>query len=126
MKCKFIKNNGNQCEANTISNSQFCFWHDPDIDPEERRKARVDGGKANKIILKNPLPELIVKKPEDVILLLTDTINRVRSGEIDIKLANCLGVLSSCLIKAFETTQIEGRVEIIERAILEKRTTYNS
>ena len=62
-------------------------------------------------------------KTEDIIFLLTDTIQRVRSGEFDIKMANCLGILSGHLLKAFELAQIEGRVEIIEKTILERKTT---
>lgn len=126
MKCNHIKKNWSQCEANAINNSELCFFHDPNIDPEEKRLARVNGGKANKIILKQPLPVLAINETKDVIFLLVDTINRVRSWEIDIRLANCLGVLAGTLTKVFEMSQISDRVEVVEQKILEKKTTnYN-
>ena len=54
--------------------------------------------------------------------LLEDTVNRVRSGELDVKIGNCLGVLSGQVIKALEIVSVSNRVEIIERAILERTT----
>ena len=123
MRCNHIKANGGQCEANAINKGKYCFWHDPAISNDERREAQSKGGKANKIILSNPLPVIPINKTEDIIFLLTDTIQRVRSGEFDIKMANCLGILSGHLLKAFELAQIEGRVEIIEKTILERKTT---
>ncbi|HEY5589045.1 MAG TPA: hypothetical protein VIK86_08825 [Candidatus Paceibacterota bacterium] len=125
MKCSFIKPDGSQCNANPISDSRFCFFHDPNSD-EKKKEAQISGGKANKVILKEALPILIINESKDIISLLIDTINRVRSGEIDIRLANCLGVLSGQLIKAFEMCQISDRVEIVEQKILEKKTTYNN
>lgn len=125
MKCSFIKPDGSQCNANPISDSEFCFFHDPNSN-EKKKEAQISGGKANKVILKEALPILIINESKDIISLLIDTINRVRSGEIDIRLANCLGVLSGQLIKAFEMCQISDRVEIVEQKILEKKTTYNN
>jgi len=72
----------------------------------------------------NPLPELPINEPNDAVLLIVDTINRVRSGELDIKTANCLGFLTDKLLKAFEVSKLNDRVEIIERVILEKKTRY--
>jgi len=125
MKCSFIKPNGSQCNANPISDSEFCFFHDPNS-KERQKEAQISGGKANKVILKEALPVLTINESGDVITLLIDTISRVRSGEIDIRLANALGVLSGQLIKAFEMCQISDRVEIVEQKILEKKTTYNN
>ncbi|MCU0680556.1 MAG: hypothetical protein MUF50_04620 [Planctomycetes bacterium] len=125
MRCSYIKKNGGQCEAQSIIDSDFCFFHDPKLE-NEKKEAQIKGGQSGKVILKSPLPIITISKIEDVTLLLSDTINRVRSGEMDVKIANCLGVLSGQLIKAFETAQIENRVEVIEREILERKTTYNN
>jgi hypothetical protein len=125
MKCSFIKPDGSQCNANPISDSEFCFFHDPNSE-KKKKEAQINGGKANKIILKEALPVLTINESRDVITLLIDTISRVRGGEIDIRLANALGVLSGQLIKAFEMCQISDRVEVMERKILEKKTTYNN
>jgi len=123
-KCRFIKPDGAKCEAWAMSDSEFCYLHNPDISEKEKKEIQSKGGQANKIKVLEPLQPIALKEGEDVILLLEDTINKVRTGEIDLKVANCIGYLAGHLMKAIETAKLEGRVEIIERAILEKRKSY--
>ena len=124
MKCEFIKPDGTKCEAYAIKDSKFCYFHNPDISDEEKREAQSNGGKTKALTLKEPLPKLVLAKPEDAVLLIADTINRVRAGTLDIRTANCLGFLSDKLLKAFETSRLNDRLEVIERVILEKKTRY--
>jgi len=123
MKCEFIKTNGVKCEAHAIKGSEFCYFHNPDISDEEKREAQSNGGKTKALTLKEPLPELVLAEPADTVLLITDTISRVRAGKLDIRTANCLGFLSDKLLKAFEVSQLNSRVEIIER-VIQKKTRY--
>lgn len=58
--------------------------------------------------------------PKDVISLLEDTINAVRSGEMDVKMANCLGFLTDKLLKAYEVGELSDKVEVMG-LFLEKR-----
>lgn len=124
MKCEFIKPDGQKCEAHAIKDSEFCYFHNPDISDEDKREAQSNGGKTKALTLKEPLPVLPIAKPEDAVLLIADTINRVRAGTLDIRTANCLGFLSDKLLKAFETSRLNDRVEIIERVVLEKKQRY--
>jgi len=124
MKCNHTKENGETCEAYAIKDSDFCYFHNPDIDDEEKREAQSNGGKTKALTLKEPLPELALGKPSDAVLLIADTISRVRAGTLDIRTANCLGFLSDKLLKAFEVSQLNDRVEVIERVILERKTKY--
>jgi len=121
MKCEFIKPDGTKCEAHAMKNSEFCYFHNPNISDEEKREAQSNGGKTKALTLKEPLPELALIKPDDAVLLIADTISRVRAGALDIRTANCLGFLSDKLLKAFEVSRLNDRVEIIERVVLEKR-----
>jgi len=123
MKCQFIKPDGAKCEAHAVKDSEFCYFHNPDISDEEKREAQSNGGKTKALTLKEPLPELVLAKPNDAVLLIADTISRVRAGTLDIRTANCLGFLSDKLLKAFEVSKLNDRVEIIERVVLEKRAT---
>lgn len=118
-KCKKIKPDGNRCDAWAMSDGDYCFTHSPET-KDERARASQKGGQTPK---KNytPLPALTLRRPDEVVVLLEDTINMVRSGEIDLKVANTLGFLSGHLIKAIEIADLDGRVETIERAILERR-----
>jgi len=120
MKCSFIKDSGEKCEANAVKDSEFCFFHNPDISDEEKREAQTKGGANRALTIANPLPAIQLATPSDAVLLIADTINRVRAGTLDIRVANCLGFLSDKLLKAFEITEINDKADYI-KVILEKR-----
>jgi len=121
MKCEFIKQDGTKCEAHAIRGSKFCYFHNPDISDEEKQNAQIRGGQARALTISEPLPALPIKEPNDALLLIVDTISRVRAGTLDIRTANCLGFLTDKLLKAFEITHLQNKVEFIERIILERR-----
>jgi hypothetical protein len=124
MRCSFIKPDETQCNANAMSGAEYCYMHNPAISEEEKREAKQRGGQARALTITNPLPVLPINEPNDAVLLIADTINRVRAGELDIRTANCLGFLTDKLLRAFEVAKLNDRVEIIERVILEKKTRY--
>ena len=103
-----------------MNGGEFCYFHNPDISETEKRETQTNGGKARALTISEPLTAIEITKPEDTINLLVDTINRVRAGTLDIRIANCLGFLSDKLLKAFEISQLNGRVEIIEQVIQRK------
>ena len=123
-RCRFIKTDKQKCKAWAMSDSNFCYLHNPDISEAEKKEIQSKGGQANKIKVLKPLLPITIKQGDDVILLLEDTINKVRAGEIDLRVANSIGYLSGHLLKAIEIAKLEDRVEIIERVILEKRKSY--
>ena len=118
MRCQFIKPDGNQCEANAMENSQYCFTHNPETS-EEKKLAVIKGGLSPKRNTLN-LPPVEIKSVQDVVRLLEDTINRVRSGEMPTNTANCIGYLGGHIIKALETSEIEKRLEKLEQIIFKK------
>lgn len=122
MKCVFIKPNGDQCQANATNDSDYCYFHNPDVPEEEKRLAQTRGGEARSLTLAQPLPEIPLETPSDAVILIADTIKRVRAGELDIKTANSIGFLTDKLLKAFEVARLNDKVDYIERIILEKRT----
>src|SRR3989344_2939145 len=115
MQCKFIKLNKKQCNANALRDTDFCFSHNP-ATKEEKKEAVIKGGKSPKKNY-NPLPKIKIDNTSDVTKLLTVTINEVRAGEINLRVANCIGYLSGHLIRAFEVSDLEKRVEEIEKQI---------
>ncbi len=121
-KCSFIKPDNEQCNAWAMTDYSFCFTHNPDTQME-REVANQRGGQANKITVMQPLPALELDKPNDVVEMLKDTVNQVRAGTMDLKVANTMGYLAGHLIKAMEVAKIESRVETIERVLIERRTT---
>ncbi|KKP37651.1 MAG: hypothetical protein UR28_C0028G0019 [Candidatus Peregrinibacteria bacterium GW2011_GWF2_33_10] len=125
MKCKFIKIDSSVCSSNAMINSDYCYFHNPEITDEEKNNSQSKGGKNNLIKIQTPLPIIKIQEANDVLILLEDTINRVRSGELDVKIANCIGVLSGQAIKAIEISKLANKMEIIERAIFERKTTIS-
>jgi len=121
MKCKFIKQNGQQCEAKAIKDSDYCFFHS---DKKQRKLASQKGGQNRIAKQKEPLEVIELEKAEDIKKLLAKVINEVRSGQTDVKVAHCIATLSNYFLKAVEVSDIQNRVEKVERVILEKKTIY--
>jgi len=107
-----------------MNGSDYCYLHNPDISDEDKREAQTRGGANRALTLSQPLPAIPVAVPDDAILLITDTIARVRAGELDIKTANCIGFLTDKLLKAFEVAKLNDKTELIKQVVLEKRTNY--
>ena len=119
-RCQFLKPNGDRCNAYAQTGGLFCFTHDPDK-AQERAIAHRAGGLANKI--KADLAPITIEKSRDVVSLITRTMNELRQGKVDIKIANALFYGANVLLKAFEIAEITERLESVERAIfIEKRS----
>ncbi len=114
-QCSFIRANGSQCRAFAMTRSQFCFSHDPKM-KEVKKEAVKRGGLARRNRL-NLLP-VKIKTMWDVIVLLEDTVNRLRSGEIEPRTANTIGFLSGHMIRSLEKSDLEKRLEELEKAVL--------
>ena len=122
MKCKHTKLGDTQCEAVATKDSEFCYWHNPDT-VEERKEASSIGGKASyydKGLVRAESVDLITDKTA-IIYLLSDTINRVRrvrpDGSIDIRIANCIGFLSSKILEARKELLMTERLDALEERL---------
>lgn len=122
MLCQANTVAGSPCQARPMQGSNYCYLHDPSVSEDEKRDARSRGGKENQITVISPQPPLKLKSAKDAVILLEETINGVRSGELDVKIANCLGFLTDKFLKAYELAELSDKVEIMER-FLEKRKT---
>ena len=97
----------------------YCFSHNPRTQ-EALHEAAIKGGS---MLKKNTLdlPPVGVKTIQDVVLLIEDTVNRVRSGEMPINTANCLGYLGNVALKALQASDLEKRIEALEAIIGERK-----
>ena len=119
--CKSRKPDGTNCKSAALQGSIFCFFHDP-AKAAERREAQALGGRQNCIkTLGSTAPDVKVEDGGDVVALISETINQVRKGLMDPRVANSVGYLANVLIKAFEQDDLETRIERLE-ALLERRT----
>lgn len=121
MKCQLKKLDGSPCGSNAMTKSHFCYFHNPAIPEEKKKTERVRGGRNNAAKVESTLCPLKIKHPADVVKLITGTIDEVRSGKIDVRVANCLGFLSTQLLKALETAEFEERLSILEKKMRKAR-----
>jgi hypothetical protein len=130
-KCKQILSDGSQCNAWVLTDKQFCFSHDPQS-REAKLEAVRKGGSAKEVELEYPLQLIHISNPRDAVYLLARTIDEVRSGELDPRIANTIGYLAGHLIRAFEVAEVNEKAEqakgliaqmIKDRAV--KRSRYD-
>jgi hypothetical protein len=115
--CQAKTADGTICQAAALAGSDFCFFHDPDR-ATERREANAAGGRQGKMkTLDADAPDVRVESSQDVVRLLSDTINQVRTGQLDPRVANAIGYLANILIRAAEQGNIEKRIEDLEAAV---------
>jgi hypothetical protein len=120
-RCNAQKPDGTSCNSPALPGSNFCFFHDP-AKAAERREAQALGGRQNRIkTLDTTAPDVKVEDCGDVVALISETINQVRKGMIDPRVANSVGYLANVLIKAFEQDELETRIGRLE-ALLERRS----
>ena len=119
--CTATKGNGTACCAAALPGSHFCFFHDP-AKAAARRKAQSAGGLANKMAtLPADVPDVIVEDGADVVKLLGATINQVRRGEIDPRVANAVGYLSNIVLAATGQRELESRLAELETLVKNRR-----
>jgi hypothetical protein len=115
--CERIKHDGQRCQAKAMAASQYCFFHDPST-AKARRAAQRQGGQANgSAVLPADAAEVSLHSGKDVAAFLAETINQVRKGRVSPKIASTAGYLSSLLMKALETTDVEERLAKVERSL---------
>jgi hypothetical protein len=115
-KCEHKKPNGQRCRAFALSNERFCFSHSP-AKTRERQQARSAGGvsRSQKMAVLPPDTDARrLQSPTDVCDLLGATINQVRCGAIDPRIATTVGYLAGTLLRGLEHGQLDDRLTRIE------------
>jgi hypothetical protein len=119
--CRASKQDGSACGATALSGSEFCFFHDPSK-ASDRRAAQSLGGQGNRIrTLSEATPDVKIENSADVVALICETINQVRKGCIDPRVANAVGYLANLATKAMEQNELETRIAKLE-GLFERRT----
>jgi len=123
--CSGTKQDQSKCQAAAIPGSEFCFFHDPSK-AEKRKEAQAEGGRQNRIkTLEASTPDVKVGDSGDAIALISQTINQVRKGQIDPRVANSIGFLANILIKAVERDKLETRIERLEALLKVQASTLD-
>jgi hypothetical protein len=116
-QCKRVKADGIRCRANALPASDYCFFHDPSRAAERKVAQRAGGSIGKTAVLPPGTADVPLSSVTDVVALLGQTINEVRRGEIDPKVANAIGYLVTGLLRTLEQGDIERRLEELETII---------
>src|SRR5580704_4858422 len=121
--CRAVTRGGSKCQVVVLPDSEFCFFHDPS-QAAARREAQAEGGRQNRLkTLEATAQDVEIVDSADVIELLIKTINHVRKGQIDPKVANSVGFLANILMKVLEHNHLESRIERLEALLKEQTST---
>lgn len=118
-QCAFRKKNGERCTADVQSGKTLCVFHDPDR-AEAGRQARRLGGLTRsrpRVVLPPETPENPLRSTQDVAVLLGESINQVRRGQLDPRIANAVGYLSGILLNALQQGPLEERLSRLEATL---------
>ena len=116
--CGFRKKNGQPCDADAQSGKDVCVFHDPRKAVDGRR-ARQAGGRnrpRSLAVLPADTPDHPLD-PRDVTKLLAQSINQLRRGRLDPKVANAIGYQASVLLRLFEQGRTQEPSPNLEDAV---------
>ena len=115
-KCEFRKKSGERCGADVQTGKSICVFHDPARASDGQRARRAGGITRSRAASVLPLdtPDHPLGDTNQVSVLLADSINRLRRGQLDPRIANAMGYLASVLLKALESGKMEERLAHLE------------
>lgn len=120
MKCLAVKSDGTRCQANAIHDSQACFRHNQTMRNQAYR-ASSEGGRAKRQyhVLGSPTR---LKTPKDIQNLMASAINSLWTGRMPAgNPAGALGYLSKIFLEAYEKSELEVRLEQLEKRMEEAK-----
>ena len=112
-----------QCKANALRNGNHCFFHSDKITDEEKKQARIKGGKARQIRINTEFDIYKLRSINDVLILNERLINDVLQNKISIQILTGIAYNLNLQLKLIDTGLIEKRITAIENKIL---TNYES
>ena len=115
--CQHTKSDGQPCRARPLVGSDYCFFHDPAKAAEREAAQRAGGLRGKAAVLPADMPARRIENAADVIGLLAETINQVRTGALDPRVGNCVGYLSGIVLKAHEQGELAERLAALEAAV---------
>ena len=114
-RCRAKTKAGRQCGAPAIKGGQLCSLH---ADPDRAGQLGRQGGRRNRRVYQTDEKEVATpRSASDVKEMLAEVMAEIRAGKMDPKLGTTLGYLGTSLLKAFETSDFEQRLERLKNAL---------
>ncbi len=117
--CKFVKPNGEPCQAKCMTNSDYCYWHSPDV-ATKRAEARKKGGRNRLAGKQSNHGRYSIKTVDAVLKALEDALNDAINLENSHARARTIGYLCQISLKALEVGELERRLEALEEKVYGK------
>jgi len=118
--CSTIKADGNKCRAQAMSDSEWCYTHNPDLSDKRQRNNRKGGRRGGR---GRPQAEVA-----DVKVQLQDLADRVLSGDVNKGEAAVVSQIYNVLLRAVsvelkvrEQLELEERIASLESLLEEKQ-----
>jgi hypothetical protein len=119
-RCIALRKSGGRCSAKAVNDSTYCLFHSPE--PEHklastlgRRKGGLRAHQDSRL-LPPGTPDVKIASARDVSALLSQVINRVQRGELEVRVANSVayiaGVLLTSLEHASSVTSVEFNIVV--------------
>ncbi len=116
-QCMATKPDGLRCKATALPGLDCCLFHDPSR-ATERRAAQSLGGQHNRMkTLDAGTPNVNITNAADVVALLAETINQVRKGDIDPRVANTIAYLADVSVRTIRVSEDEARIRKLEQVV---------
>lgn len=112
-KCIARTKSGNVCRATARADSNLCAFH---ADPNRAADLGRMGGLKNRHYVDTEVTIALPTSPEDVKNVLAQAMVDVRARRLDPRIASALTSMSTALLKAFESTDVERRLAQLEGA----------
>ena len=106
-----------QCKANALKNSRQCFFHSDKITDEEKKQARIKGGKARQIRVNTEFDIYKLRSINDVLTINERLINDVLQNKISIQILTGIAYNLNLQLKLIEMESIEKRISELENTI---------
>src|SRR5262249_5720850 len=118
-RCHYVNpTTGERCVDTPQTGKQLCFYHDPVAQAkcyEAARKAGRHRQREAPLVVPVGLPRITLQTPEDAGALFVETINFVRTGEMDYRVASTIGYLAMGWLQAFQTQFRAERQVILDQ-----------
>jgi len=124
-KCVCRKSNGADCRASALIGRDYCFFHDGES-AATRRAAQRRGGENSRrqpVVLNPDTPPVTLNSMQDVLNLIATTIDDVRTGRLDVKVANSVGWLLTNAMRALvespstRPSDVQAQVSMLREAM---------
>lgn len=109
--CRATRRDGQPCGGLALPSGPYCWAHEPGL-AEERRLARVKGGKASasRVRLARLMPARLIPVWEK----LETALEEVHEGTLDARQASAMAALAGALVRVLQTGEMEERLRRLE------------